>query len=214
MIESHVPADGNGEERRRSARVLAAAYLKLRLETLAGTYFEGLSDKAKKKVLHDVFADAWAQWESLTDLETTIERLEVEIYNRAEGIREQKRDKNEYLTSSDPLFDYLSYKAFTANTSDDEVLNTPVVRELTDEEICELWETVQKVLKGRQLTVTEMTYGQKLTPKQIGERLKMTDGAVRQHLKRAHTNLENAKEQFDRFRSPPKTVEPEEGDTE
>ncbi|MET9405797.1 sigma-70 family RNA polymerase sigma factor [Streptomyces sp. NPDC002935] len=213
MIESHVPADGHEEERLRSAQVLAAAYEKLRLETFTGTYFEGLSEETKKKILHDVFADAWAQWKSLTDVETTTERLAVELYDRAGRNRKWKRDKNEYVTSSDQLFDHLSYKAFTANTSDDEALNTPVVREFTDEEICELWETVRKVLKGRQLTVTELTYGQKLTPKQIGERLGMTAGAVRQHMKRARTNLENAKEQFDRFRSPPKAVEPEEGDT-
>jgi DNA-directed RNA polymerase specialized sigma24 family protein len=212
VIESHVPADGNGEERLRSAQVLAAAYEELRLEALTGTYFEGLSEEAKKRVLWDVCADAWAHWENLTDVETTVDRLAKEIYKKARTNRQPKWDKNEYVTSG-PLFDHLSYKAFT-KTSDAEVLNAPVVGELTDKEKYELWETVRKVLKGRQITVTELCYGQKLTPKQIGERLGMTAGAVRNHMRRAHTNLENAKEQFDRFRLPPKVVEPDEGDTE
>jgi DNA-directed RNA polymerase specialized sigma24 family protein len=211
VIEKHVPAEGVAEERLTPEQVLTAAYVELRPESLTGMDFMGLSDDTKRQILHDVFADAWAEPESLTDVRTTVERLRKEVYEGARKARRQskKKDKVEYLSSSQELFEYYAWKA---SNSDDRVLDPPEARELTPEDIRHFWEIVRTVLRGRQITVMEMFYGQKLTPEQIGSRLGMTSGAVRHHKARAHATLERAKDKFTRFRLPPDAGEPQEGE--
>lgn len=212
MIKKHIPADDVGEEQLTQRQILVAAYAKLRPDSLTGMDFMGLSRDVKTQVLNDVFADAWAERENLTDVPSTVERLRKEVYKRARRARREAKKQNEaeFLCSQE-LFDYYVAKA---SASHDGILDEPETRVLTPEEIRDLWEVVRTVLKGRQMSVMEMTYAEGLTPEQIGSRLGITAGAVRNHKTRAHGKLERAKDKFARFRLPPAPGEPQEGDNE